>query len=99
VEIVSSRRGTPRESPSRDQEGRVVAELSHGISGRWKKSSTSGDGGCVEVRRTHCRVQVRHSKNPDGAILEFTDTEWIAFLQGVALGEFHIPGSLPQCAT
>jgi len=70
----------------------VVAEPSSGISGLWKKSSRSGAGGCVEVRRTRYGVQVRDSKNPDGAVLDFTDREWDAFLGGVALGEFCIPG-------
>jgi hypothetical protein len=77
--------------PSRGEEGRVVTRKLSGISGKWKKSSASGDGACVEVRRTHRRVQVRDSKNSNGAVLEFTDAEWIAFIEGVALGEFHIP--------
>jgi hypothetical protein len=98
VEIVSSRRGTQRVPPQRDQEGRNVAELSYGISEHWKKSSASHDAGCVEVRRTQSGVEVRDSKNPGGAVLEFTDKEWIAFLKGVALGEFHISGSQPPCA-
>jgi Domain of unknown function (DUF397) len=84
--------------PSRDQEGRVVADLSQGISGQWKKSSASGDGTCVEVRRTNRGVQVRDSKDPGGAVLDFTEAEWIAFLKGVALGEFHISGPTTQYA-
>lgn len=76
----------------------MVAELSHGVSGVWKKSSTSGGGDCVQVRRTHSGVQVRDSKNPDGPVLEFTDAEWIAFLKGVALGEFHLAVPTPRCA-
>jgi hypothetical protein len=84
--------------PSRDQEGRVVAELSHGVCGVWKKSTASGGGDCVQVRRTHRGVQVRDSKNPGGPVLEFTDAEWIAFVKGVALGEFHIPEPAARCA-
>ena len=61
-----------------------------GLSGSWKKSSTSDDQGCLEVRRTCAGVQVRDSKNPDGAVLHFTDREWTAFLEGVELGEFRI---------
>ena len=67
-----------------------MAELPYGISEIWKKSSASGDGACVEVRRTHRGVQLRDSKNSGGAVLEFTDAEWMAFLKGVTLGEFHI---------
>ena len=76
----------------------MVAELSSGISGMWKKSSASDGGTCVEVRRTSSGVQVRDSKNPAGAVLDFSDAEWIAFLDGVALGEFHISVPAPRCA-
>jgi hypothetical protein len=51
----------------------------------------------VEVRRTPSGVQVRHSKNPTGAVLDFTDAEWLAFLKGVARREFHIPEVSAQC--
>ena len=68
----------------------MVAELSFGISRFWKKSSTSDGNGCVEVRRTRFGVQVRDSKDRGGAVLTFTEREWNAFLEGVALGEFHI---------
>ena len=68
----------------------MVAASVFGLFEFWKKSSISGDGGCVEVRRTSSGVQVRDSKNPDGAVLHFTDREWTAFLEGVALGEFRI---------
>jgi Domain of unknown function (DUF397) len=76
----------------------VVAESSSGISGLWKKSSASGTEGCVQVRRTQSGVQVRDSKNPDGTVLDFTDAEWVAFLKGVALGEFRIAGPATECA-
>jgi hypothetical protein len=75
----------------------VVTESSSGISEKWKKSSASGGGDCVEVRRSRHGVQVRDSKNPAGAVLDFTETEWLAFLRGVTLGEFQISGP-PQCA-
>ena len=75
----------------------MVTELSCSISRQWKKSSASGSGECVEVRRTPSGVQVRDSKNPAGAILDFTDSEWLAFLKGVALGEFHIPEVPTRC--
>ena len=65
--------------------------MSCGISRAWKKSSASGADGCVEVRRTPSGVQVRDSKDPTGAVLDFTVAEWLAFLKGVARLEFHIP--------
>jgi len=55
-------------------------------SGRaWKKSSrTYGNGNCVEVAaRSGDHVNIRDSKNPEGAMLRFTPTEWTAFLAGL----------------
>ena len=77
--------------PLRDQEGHVGAEPSSGVCEHWKKSSASGADGCVEVRRTRSGIQIRDSKDPAGTILHFSDAEWIAFVRGVALGEFGIP--------
>lgn len=56
----------------------------------WKKSTRSnGSGDCVETARladgSHA---VRDSKNPNGAILMFTASEWRAFVEGVKDGEF-----------
>jgi hypothetical protein len=57
----------------------------------WKKSSlSSGGDNCVEVAfAADGSVGVRDSKQRGlGPILEFTPTEWEAFLGGVAEGEF-----------
>lgn len=57
----------------------------------WRKSSYSGGNGgdCVEVAvAPGGGPAVRDSKNPDGAVLFFTTTEWTAFLTGVRNGEF-----------
>jgi hypothetical protein len=61
--------------------------------GCWFKSSFSGGtgGGCVEVRFIDAGVQVRHSRDPGGAVLKFTRGEWEAFLLGVFSGEFELP--------
>jgi hypothetical protein len=55
------------------------------------KSSASGGDGCVEVA-IHPRhgVVVRDSKDPGGAVLSFTDREWVAFVEGVRNGEFDL---------
>jgi hypothetical protein len=59
----------------------------------WQKSSTSEESGCVEVRPLTDSVQVRDSKDPDGAVLEFSFHEWNRFLEGVRLGDFDVrPG-------
>jgi len=59
----------------------------------WRKSTASVMGNCVEVawhNRARC-VYVRDSKAPAGPCLSFSKSEWVAFLMGVALGEFSIP--------
>ncbi|GIF01117.1 DUF397 domain-containing protein [Paractinoplanes rishiriensis] len=57
----------------------------------WRKSTrSSGGDNCVEVSFAQDgSVGVRDSKNRDGAILEFTATEWDSFLGGVRAGEFN----------
>jgi hypothetical protein len=56
----------------------------------WKKSSFSnGAGECVEVAvKGDGGRKVRDSKDPDGAILDFTPGEWTAFISGAKSGEF-----------
>ena len=65
--------------------------------GIWKKSSYSAhNGNCIEVAgHASDTVRVRDSKNPAGAILDFTVTGWGAFLGGVRNGDFgRKPGNL-----
>jgi hypothetical protein len=57
----------------------------------WHKSSYSnGNGGaCIEVADLDGGTRaVRDSKNPTGAHLMFTGSEWAAFTAGVQAGEF-----------
>ncbi|WP_239341229.1 DUF397 domain-containing protein [Frankia sp. CiP3] len=58
----------------------------------WRKSSYSGGtgGNCVEVATLPDGGgrAVRDSKNPGGPVLNFTATEWAAFLAGVQGHEF-----------
>jgi Domain of unknown function (DUF397) len=47
------------------------------------------NGHCVEVATSpDQRIRVRDSKDPDGPVLRFTQSEWEAFLEGVRNGEF-----------
>lgn len=56
---------------------------------KWRKSTRSGtNGNCVEIAQLDTAVAVRDSKNPTGAVLVFTPTEWDAFLGGAKDGEF-----------
>lgn len=55
----------------------------------WRKASRSGSGDCVEVAAAdRGMVAVRDSKNPEGARLFYTRSEWAAFIDGVKRGEF-----------
>jgi hypothetical protein len=57
----------------------------------WRKSSLSTTNGCVEVAFVGDRIAVRDSKQRGrGPVLEFTATEWAAFLGGVLDGEFDL---------
>ncbi|WP_406232614.1 DUF397 domain-containing protein [Nocardia sp. NBC_01009] len=60
---------------------------------QWFKSSrSSGSQECVEVAFLNGgHVGVRDSKNPAGAALVFTPSEWDAFTTGVNDGEFDRP--------
>ena len=73
--------------------GRPVAT---GSGSHWTKSSLSfSNGNCVEVANLPGgEIGVRDSKDPGGAILRFTPSEWHAFLGGARNGEFDSFGSI-----
>ncbi|GAA0852300.1 DUF397 domain-containing protein [Streptosporangium amethystogenes subsp. fukuiense] len=55
----------------------------------WRKSSLSGSGNnCVEVAHMDNHHLIRDSKNPDGATLSFSPSDWTAFLGRVKAGDF-----------
>jgi hypothetical protein len=65
------------------------AESADGV---WRKSKASAvNGECVEVAFGDGTVRVRHSRDPLGAVLSFSHSEWRAFLAGARDGEFDIP--------
>jgi hypothetical protein len=55
---------------------------------QWITSSASADVSCVAVAFTDHGVLVKHSKQADSPLIEYTYAEWEAFLTGVRLGEF-----------
>jgi hypothetical protein len=62
-------------------------------SGReWRRSSRSyGGGNCVEVAPHHgALIDIRDSKNPQGAVLRFTPIQWNAFVAGVRGGSLGL---------
>ena len=64
----------------------------------WRKSSFSGNGGCVEAAPLpDGLIALRDSKNPQGGHLVYNAHEWQSFLAGVRNGEFDYlaPASAP----
>lgn len=68
--------------------GRELLEERNMEQSCWVKSSFSYANGCVEVGPGVDHVHVRDSKDPNGPVLTFNETEWSAFLAGVRAGEF-----------
>ncbi len=55
----------------------------------WRKSSFSGQNGCVEAAPLRDGlIAVRDSKNPQAGHLVYNALEWQSFLAGVRNGEF-----------
>jgi hypothetical protein len=56
---------------------------------RWRKSSFSGESGCVAFARLHGdQIALRDSKAPEGGTLLLTRAELAAWLAGIKAGEF-----------
>jgi Domain of unknown function (DUF397) len=55
---------------------------------KWRKSSYSSSGACVEVAPQRETILVRDSKDPEGAILTFGRESFTAFIAAVADGDF-----------
>jgi len=53
----------------------------------WRKSTFSQGGDCLEWVIGSDGVYIRDSKDPAGARLSFTHSEWKAFIAGVKGGE------------
>ncbi|SEG70060.1 protein of unknown function [Thermomonospora echinospora] len=58
----------------------------------WRKSRRSDNGGqnCVEIASAEQAVVVRDSKDPEGGILAFRQSEWSAFAQRIKGGCYDI---------
>jgi hypothetical protein len=57
---------------------------------RWRRATRCATGSCVEVAKIgDNRYLIRDSKNPHTPPLEFTAEEWVAFVGGVADGDFR----------
>lgn len=63
---------------------------SEAVTPSWRKSSASGTENCVEVTLRGSFVLLRDSKERHPRTLEFTSSEWEAFLIGARSGEFDL---------
>lgn len=59
----------------------------------WHSAAACGSGACVEVAYVGDEVLVRDGKDPSGPVLRYSLGEWVAFAEGVRLGEFEPPAS------
>jgi hypothetical protein len=58
---------------------------------RWRKSSRSSSGACVEIAPRRDTILVRDSKDPRGPVLSFERESFAAFIAGVTGGVFDLP--------
>jgi hypothetical protein len=58
-------------------------------SGSWRKSSWSGaSGDCIEVASlARATIHIRDSKDPSGAVLSFSASEWSVFINSLHNGQ------------
>ena len=55
----------------------------------WLKAhSSSANGACIEIASATGNIAIRDSKDPNGPILVYTQSEFSAFLEGARKGEF-----------
>jgi hypothetical protein len=57
----------------------------------WRTSTFCAGNNCIEVARIGESIAIRDSKNPDGTIQMYSPSEWNAFLDGLARGDFDFP--------
>lgn len=69
---------------------RAIEDLGDWPTMRWRKAKASNpSGNCVEVATHAGQILIRHSKQPEGPALVFTQEEWLAFLIGAQRFEFN----------
>ena len=59
----------------------------HETPSAWRKSSFSQGGDCVEWSYSKSAVYLRDSKDPSRRTIEFTHSEWRAFIEKVKSGD------------
>jgi uncharacterized protein DUF397 len=60
----------------------------------WRKARRSAvDGACVEIRNLGGAIEVRDSKSPTRAVLQFSLANWTIFIAQVKASKFDLIGS------
>lgn len=54
----------------------------------WRKSSHSGNTGCLEFTHSPDTAFLRDSKDATGPVLQFGRQQWTDFIAGLKAGEF-----------
>ncbi len=70
--------------------GNAATTMQARLSATWQKASQCVADNCVEVRLIDDDIQVRSSKQPDGASLSYDRDEWRTFVSAVKAGEFDV---------
>lgn len=60
---------------------------------RWRKSTRSTSGACVEIAPYQEMILMRDSKDPGGPVLTFGRDAFATFIEGIQAGEFDLPGA------
>ena len=63
----------------------------HDVRPLWRKSTRSGEAGCVEVALSPVVVGVRDSKDPAGPTVSFAPEAWRSFIDLVRAGGYDLP--------
>jgi hypothetical protein len=67
----------------------MSASMAHDSNHGWIKAAASAQGGnCIQMRRGSPGIEVRDSKHPDGPVLQFTEAEFAAWVDGAKRSEF-----------
>jgi hypothetical protein len=76
---------------------REVELIGESASPEWRKSSSSGLTGCVEVAFVGDAVLIRDSKDSSGPQLKFTKREWSAFVHAIRQGDLSDEATVVLC--
>lgn len=54
----------------------------------WRVARNCNGGNCIRVAPRADMIVIGDSKNPDGPMLSYSRSEWVAFVEGIRQGDF-----------